>query len=173
MISMLKDVNVTQTSELKIFAHSSSKFGEDIVSCCHQGISSGEEAIRSADYYRNFMRRKVEEAEDILCRAERALSDYESQDHTDSEGNSTYDSSYAAALRAAVEEARRKVSSVKEDQQQVEQRFNLVRQEVDSMISALSSSVSSATHAADKAYRQITMAASILEQDYHHGYELG
>lgn len=164
---MIKDANVTQTSELRVFAASSSKFGEEIVCDCHRGINTGEDARRSADYYRNLVRRKVEAAASALDSAQRALSNYESQDHTDENGNSTYDHAYVAQLKAAVEEARRKLTMAKEDQKYVEERYNWVRQEVDSMVSALSSAASSASNAADIAYRQISMAASILEQDYN------
>lgn len=160
---MIKDANVTQVSELRVFAHAASNFGQAMAEECRRGANLSEDALRSADYYRNFMRRKVEEAEEALRRAERALSNYESQDHTDSEGNSTYDSSYAAALRAAVSEARSKVASVKEDQQQVEQRYNLVRQQVDAMVSELTSASYTVSSAGATAYRQISEAASIIE----------
>lgn len=163
---MIKDVNVTQISELRVFAHSSSRFGDEIVCFCQQGINAGDDAFRSADYYRNTVRRKVEAAESELQSAQRALDEYERQDHTDSEGNSTYDYSHTAQLQTAVEDARRKLANAKEDQDHVMERYNRVKQEVSDMTSALSSSIHSASNAADIAYRQISTAASILEQDY-------
>ena len=167
---MAKDAYVLQTGELRVFAKSSSRFGEEIVNDCHRGINSSEEALRSADYYRNLVRRKVEAAEAALQSAQKRLSDYESQNHRDNEGNSTYSHAYASQLRAAVEKARRRLSEAKEDQQQVMQRYTLVRQEVESMVTALSSSLLSASDAAGTAYRQISTAASILEQEYNNRY---
>ena len=164
---MVKDANVLQISELRVFANASSKFGEEIVYDCHRGINTSEDAMRSADYCRNLVRRKVEAAEVVLQSAQKALDEYESWDHTDENGNSTYNYAYAAQLRAAVVEARRQFAMAKEDQQLVMERYIRVRHLVDEMTSALASAASEANHAADTAYRQISMAASILEQDYN------
>ena len=163
---MAKDAYVLQTDELRVFAKSSSRFGEEIMNDCHRGINSSEDALRSADYYRNLVRRKVEEAEAALKSAEKRLSDYESQDHIDKDGNNTYDHAYVSQLKAAIQEARHRLSQAKEDQEQVMQRYLKVRKEVESMVSELSSSLLSASNAAGNAYRQISAAASILEQEY-------
>ena len=163
---MLKDAHVTQISELRIFAQASSRFGEEVIYDCHRGIETAEDARRSAEYFRNLVRRKVEEADAQLSSAKKALDAYESQDHTDKDGNSTYNHAYAAQLRASIRDAELRLAQAKEDQQLVEERYIRVRNEVDDMVTALSLAASEASGAASTAYRQISHAASILEQEY-------
>lgn len=163
----MKDANVSQISELRVFANSSSNFGEEMARLCHNGINECDEAYRAAEYIRNMVRRKVEIAQRALDRAQAALSEYENQNHTDEDGNSTYDYSYAAQLRAAVEDAKRKVSSAKEDEQQVLARYLQVRKEIESLASALSSAANSVINASSVVYRQVNKASAILEIEYN------
>lgn len=160
---MIKDANVTQASELRVFAHASSNFGQAMAGECRNGANLSEEAIRSADTFRNMARRKVEEAQRSLDNARRALEAYEHADHRDSEGNSTYDAAYAAQLRAAVVDAQQRLSEAKEDEKQVLERHTRVRHEVDTMVSELTSAGYAVSSAGVTAYRQISEAASIIE----------
>ena len=160
---MMKDANVTQVSELRIFAHASSNFGQAIAGECRHGANLSEDAIRSADTFLNMVRRKVEAAQRSLDNARRALAAYESADHTDSEGNSTYNVAYAAQLRAAVADAQHRLSEAREDEKQVWERHTRVRNEVDTMVSELTSAGYVVSSAGATAYRQISEAASIIE----------
>lgn len=166
----MKDANVSQISELIVFANASSNFGEEMARLCHSGINECDEAYRAAEYLRNMVRCKVEASQRALDQAQSALSEYENQDHTDEKGNSTYNYSYATQLRAAVEEARRNLSAAKEDEQQVLARYLQVRKEIESMVSNLSSSANSVSSSGSAVYKQVNSASAILEMEYNNHY---
>lgn len=166
----MKDANVSQLSELRVFANASSNYGEEMARLCHSGINEGDEAYRAAEYLRNMVRRKVEAAQKALNQAQTALTEYENQDHTDKDGRNTYNYSYAAQLRAAVEEASQKLSATKEDEQQVLARYLQVRKEIESMASALSSAANSVSNAGSVVYRQVNSASAILEMEYNNHF---
>ena len=48
----MKDANVSQLSELRVFANASSSYGEEMARLCHSGINEGDEAYRAAEYLR-------------------------------------------------------------------------------------------------------------------------
>ena len=160
---MLKDANVAQASELRVFAHAANNFGQAMAVECRRGANLGEDAIRSADFFLMLVRRKVEEARRQLENAQKALEAYESADHTDSEGNSTYSSAHAAQLRAAISEARQRLSMAKEDEEHVHSRHTIVRQETDTMVRELTFAGHEVDSAGSIAYRQVSEAASIIE----------
>jgi hypothetical protein len=162
----MKDANVNQIPELRVFANASSSFGNEMARLCHSGINECDEAYRAAEYLRNMVRRKVEAAQRALEQAQTALSNYESQEHKDKYGNSTYDASYAAHLRTAVEDARQKLSTAKDDEQQVLARYLQVRKEIESLIRSLSSAAYSVTAASSLVYKLVNSAAAILEMEY-------
>ena len=166
----MKDANVSQISELRAFANASSDFGEEMARLCHSGINECDEAYRAAEYLRNMVRRKVEATQRALEQAQSALSEYENQDHTDENGNSTYNYSHAAQLRAAVEEARQNLSAAREDEQQVLARYLQVRKEIETMVSNLFSSANYVSSSGSVVYRQVNSASAILEKEYNNHY---
>ena len=125
----MKDANVSQVSELRIFAKSAMYYSKDMVHLCQKAIDEVREVYSAAEFWRNMVRRKVEEAQRQLDNAQKALNDYESQNHTDEEGNSTYDYHYASLLRSAVSEAEQHLISAKSDEDNVIARYQQVRQE--------------------------------------------
>lgn len=166
----MKDANVTQISELRVFAHASANFGEEMARLCHTGANECDEAYRAAEYLRNMVRRKVEAAQRALDKALAALSGYESQDHTDKDTKSSYDYSYVVKLRVAVEDAKQELSMAKDDEQHVLTRYLQVRKEIESMVSALSSAANSVSDTSSVVYRQVNSASAILEMEYNTHY---
>lgn len=161
---MKEDVNVSQVSELRVFAKTLSVFGEAFVSCCQQGISECDNAYQAAEFWRNMVRRKVEEARARLESARKAYENYENQSHEDSEGNSTYDSSYAAQLLHDADEAQYLFDSAKHDEDLVIERYIKIKQETDTIKSDLSLGSITITENARNAFEQVSLAARHIER---------
>lgn len=161
---MKKDANVTQVSELRVFAHATSNYAQGMTLECQRGANLCDDAIRSADFFRKMAIRKVETAQQQLDKARRALNDYESQISTDSEGNSNYDAAHIASLRENIEKAEDKLNMAIRDERLVEERYNRVVQEANALVSELNSACNTVSQAGSEAYRQISQAASYLEQ---------
>lgn len=160
----MKDANLSQVSELRIFAKSAMYYSKDMVHLCQKAIDEVREVYSAAEFWRNMVRRKVEEAQRQLDNAQKALNDYESQNHTDEEGNSTYDYHYASMLRSAVSEAEQHLISAKSDEDNVIARYQQVRQEAATVEGEMSNLAYSVSSAGDIAYQQITNASITIEQ---------
>ncbi len=159
----MRDANVKQVEELRAFARAASNFGQDMSMDCRRGANECEEAYRAANFFRRMAEEKVRAAEQRLYDAEATLAEYESRDHTDSEGRDHYDPAVAAALRANVQEARLHLNEAKDDERIVQSYYILVRQKADVLSNSLIASANHISSAASRVYSQVSTAADDIE----------
>lgn len=165
-MSASHDAHITQVGELCVFARDAKAFAELMERYCRMLYNSAEDARREGRRLQEMMRDKERRLKADLEAARQALSDYQHQEHTDSKGRSTYDPSVAARLRRAVEDAEHAYRLVRQDLDRVESDYIELVLHVDTLQSRASFYASAISNSGAEVYRQVNIAASIIENEY-------